>query len=289
MAKTLKEILKLITPPVFLHLVKFLRKRSITRREWEYIPGGWAYADKHAEIKGWNVQNVLDVYKEKWPQFVDMLGGTAPLGVSHESDLTTNLDIQSHNAMMSFGYALGLASHHKDRISMLDWGGGIGHYYLLAKALHPDMDIEYHCKDVPVLSGYGAQLFPQQHFYQDELCLERKYDFVLASTSIHYTQDWKTLMMQLAGATCGYLYIANLPSIQQASSFVFVQRPYQYGYNTEYLGWCLNRTEFLHTAKHSGLVLLREFIYGYQPVIFGAPEQNSYHGYLFRVHSEGKP
>lgn len=133
-----------------------------------------------------------------------------------------------------------------------------------------------------------AQLFPQQHFYPDERCFDRVYDFVLASVSIHYTEDWPALLQRLAGATSGYLYIANLPSVQQAPSFVFVQRPYQYGYNTEYLAWCLNRTEFLHTAERAGLHLLREFVYGHQPFIHGASEQNSYRGYLFRAHAEEK-
>jgi putative methyltransferase (TIGR04325 family) len=281
---TLKDTIKLITPPVFIYFAKWLRTRHKSEIEWEYIPEGWAYADKHREVKGWNVQNILDVYKIKWPQFVSMVQGTEPLGVAHESDLTTNADINSHNAMMAFGYVLSLAAHKKDHLSLLDWGGGIGHYYLLAQALLPNVEIEYHCKDIRILSEYGARLFPQQHFYHDERCLDTVYDFVLASTSIHYTEDWQILIRRLAGATSSYLYIANLPSIRQSPSFVFVQRAYQYGYNTEYLGWCLNRTEFLHAAERAGLVLLREFIYGYQPVIRGAPEQNSYNGYLFRVH-----
>lgn len=154
---------------------------------------------------------------------------------------------------------------------------------MLAQALLPGVEIEYHCKDVPLLCDYGAQLFPQQHFYADERCLERSYDFVIASTSMHYTEGWQTLLRRLAGATASYLYIANLPTVQQAPSFVFVQRPYQYGYDTEYLAWCLNRTEFLHTAEQAGVQLLREFVYGHQPVIWGAPEQNTYRGYLLQA------
>lgn len=283
----LKEKIKLITPPVIIHAAKWLWSGRKHRIEWEYISEGWAYAETHPEVKGWNVLDVLETYKKKWPKFVDMVQGTGPLGLTHESDLTTNENINSHNEMIVFAYVLALAAGHKDRISMLDWGGGIGHYYLLAQAFLPGVEIEYHCKDVPVLSEYGAQLFPQQHFYPDERCLERTYDFVLASTSLHYTEDWQILVQHLAGATSGYLYIANLPTVQEAASFVFVQRPYQCGYNTEYLGWCLNQTEFLQTAKRAGLELVREFVYGYRPFICGAPEQNTYRGYLFRVHSKG--
>ncbi len=153
---------------------------------------------------------MLETYKKKWPQFVAMVQGTGPLGMAHESALTTNADLNSHNTMMAFGYALALAARHKDRLSFLDWGGGIGHYYLLAQALLPDVEIEYHCKDVPVLCEYGAQLFPQQHFYQDARCLDHVYDFVLASTSMHYTENWQILLRRLAGATRDYLYIARI-------------------------------------------------------------------------------
>jgi len=268
-------------PPIIFNIFRWLCNKGKSYVEWEYIPQGWAYTKKHPEIKGWNVLDILDTYKKKWPKFVAMIQGTGPLGIAHESNLTTNENINSHNEMMAFAYVFALAARHKDRISILDWGGGIGHYYLLAKALLPGVEIEYHCKDVPVLSKHGAQLFPQQHFYLDERCFDRTYDIVLVSTSLHYTEDWQILLQRLASATREYLYIANLPSVREVASFVFIQRTYHYGYNTEYLGWCLNETEFLRTAERAGLKLMREFIYGHRPYIHGAPEQNIYRGYLF--------
>ena len=295
MKTMIKGILRDLTPPILWRTLREIRTALVSRgqseskiREWEYIPEGWAYVQTHPEVKGWNVQQVLEAYKQKWPKFVKMVRGTGPLGIAHESTLITNEDLSSHNIIMAFAYVLSLAAHHKDTLSMLDWGGGIGHYYLLAQALLPNVRIEYHCKDVPLLAEYGAQLFPDQHFYTDDSCLERTYDFVMASTSLHYSENWKGALTSLARITEGYLYIAQLPVIQQSSSFVFIQRPYQYGYNTEYLGWCLNQAEFLQTAEEIGLHLVREFVYGYQPFIHGAPEQNTYRGYLFRPQPEEK-
>ena len=283
---TLKETVRLVTPPLFIQAIERLRVRR-ERVEWEHVPEGWAYARTHPEIRGWNVQDVLEAYKAKWLQFEEMVEGSGPLGVAHESSLVTNQDVFAHNAMMSFGYVLALAARDSKRVSMLDWGGGIGHYFLLAEALLPEVEIEYHCKDVPVLSDYGARLFPGQHFYADDRCFARVYDLVMASTAMHYVEDWQALLQRLAGATRNYLYIAQLPTVLEAPSFVFVQRPYKYGYNTEYLSWCLNRAEFLGVAERSGLHLLREFVYGHQPFIHGAPEQNAYRGYLFRAGSQG--
>jgi putative methyltransferase (TIGR04325 family) len=177
-------------------------------------------------------------------------------------------------------------------MSMLDWGGGIGHYYILAKALLPDVEIDYHCKDVPVLADYGAQLLPGQHFCADESCLERTYDFVMASGSMHFTEDWPSLLAGLAKATDGYLYVTRQPTVLEVASFVFIQRPYAYGYNTEYLGWCLNRAEFVGQAEKQGLSLVREFVLAERPPIADAPEQCQYRGFLFRSpeqNSGGRP
>lgn len=251
-------------------------------KEWEYIPEGWAYAKTHREIRGWNVPDIVEVYKRKWPRFVSLTAGSGPLGIAHESDLKTDIDINGHNTIMSFAYSVSLAAHKLDLLTMLDWGGGIGHYYLLAQAVLPEVKIEYHCKDMPLLSQYGAKLFPDQHFYTDESCLEHTYDFVMASTSLHYTEDWQRILSGLSKTTKRYLYIAHLPIVLKTSSFVFVQRPYSYGYNTEYLGWCLNRGHFLRFTEVSGLKLIREFIYAYKPKIYKAPEQNQYRGFLFK-------
>jgi putative methyltransferase (TIGR04325 family) len=279
-----KEFIKLITPPLLVKLLQRLRDgaRTASGVEWEYIPEGWKYAETHPAVKGWNVQDILETYKRKWPKFVNVARGTAPLGIAHESELASQTDMISHNTIMSFAYVVALAAHRAEKLSMLDWGGGMGHYCVLTQSLLPGVEIDYHCKDVPMLAEYGAQLLPDQHFYTDEACLGQKYDLVMASTSLHYTQDWQRLLAGLAAAARRYLYIANLPVVVDASSFVFVQRPYAYGYNTEYLAWCLNSKQFMDCAESLGLGLVREFIYGHRPLIHNAPEQNEYRGYLFR-------
>ncbi len=182
---------------------------------------------------------------------------------------------------MTFGYVAALAARGLDTLSLLDWGGGIGHYYVLARALLPGVGIDYHCKDVPLFTEYGRQLFPDQHFYADESCLAQHYDLVVASTSLHYAENWRDPFGKLAQATMSYLYVAQLPTVQRAKSFVFIQRPYAYGYNTEYISWCLNRDEFLAQAAAAGLRLQREFVYGHVPMIRQAPEPGEYRGYLF--------
>ncbi len=280
-----KELVKLFVPPLFIKLCRRVRFGAREKKpfiEWEYIPEGWEYGRMSTEVKGWNVESVLDVYKRKWPKFSAMTRGTGPLGIAHESPLTGSEDIDSHNTIMSFAYVLARAAHRLDALSMLDWGGGIGHYHLLAQALLPDVRIEYHCKDLPLLAEYGAKLFPDQDFCADDSCLERTYDLVMASSSMHYTEDWQELLARLARSARRYLYVTRLPTVLRVPSFVFIQRPYACGYNTEYLGWCLNRAELLSEAEKSGLTPVREFVIAERPFIVKAPEQCQYRGFLFR-------
>jgi putative methyltransferase (TIGR04325 family) len=278
-----KKIIKLLMPPLLFSLAnRVLLGTGYKFIEWEYVPEGWKKELNDEKIKGWNVQDILESYKAKWPIFIESLEETKPFCFSHESASSFKTDLAFHNITMSFAYALALSSRCKKSISMLDWGGGIGYYYLISKSLIPDLEIDYHCKDVSVIVEHGRKLLPETHFYTDDSCLTRKYEFVLASASLHYSQDWAKTLRGLASSTKDYIFINNLPIVLSSSSFVFVQRPYRYGYNTEYLGWCLNREEFLKNASMAGLTLVREFIDGYYLQIHNAPEKTEYRGYLFR-------
>jgi putative methyltransferase (TIGR04325 family) len=228
-------------------------KHANTPPEWEYLPKGWAYAQRHPDNQAWNDPSILEVYRRKWPVFERLVAGSGPLGIAHESDLTTDSDLLSHNLVLTFGYVLGLAAQGRSAVSMLDWGGGIGHYCLLARALLPGVALEYHCKDMPLLASAGMELLPEGHFYSDESCLNRYYDLVMASTSLHYSQAWQATLAGLSGATGRYLYLASTPIVLDAPSFVFVQRPRSFGYRTEYLAWCLNRQDLLAGVEGLGL------------------------------------
>ena len=279
----LQALLRPFVPPIAAELVNGWRRRFGARGkpEWEYVPDGWLAAQRDVAIKGWNVAAVLDAYKAKWPMFVKSLEGGQPFGISPEAIDLSTFDLAAHNTMMSYGYALALAARNTQRLTMLDWGGGIGHYYLISRALIPGLTIDYTCKDLPLLATYGQSLFPDARFCTDDTCLDRRYDFVLASSSLQYSPEWQTTLRNLA-AVSEYLFVTLLPTVTTSPSYVFVQRPYRYGYDTEYLGWCLNRSDVLHCALDAGVELVREFIIGARPPIHRAPAPCEYRGFLFR-------
>lgn len=277
---SLRQFAKSWTPPALLELVRRVRAPK-GPPDWEYCPEGWRTSAP--EIKGWNEPSIAEAQERTWAEFTRLASGAGPLGINHTDLIPNPWSYVAHNAVMSFAYALALAADGKDSVSLLDWGGGLGHYGVLAQSLLPHKRIAYFCKEVPVLCEAGSRALPSGTFLSDwEACRARPYDLVLASGSLHYSVDWSEALGGLARVSDAYLLVTRLPIVQEAPSFVVVQRPYGCGYQTEYLGWCLNRSEFLAGAHAQGLELLRELLVDERPAVHAAPEQPEYRGYLFR-------
>jgi putative methyltransferase (TIGR04325 family) len=242
--------------------------------EWEYVPEGW-----EREAKGWAVDSVARGYRDKWPDYVAAIEAPNPLGVHHETAHVTVGDPGAHNMLVTFAYVVALAARGRERLSVLDWGGGLGHYHVLARSAVPGLEFEYHVKETSATAAAGAKVSPAVVFHDDDLCLDRRYDLVVASSSLQYAPDWQTLLGRLADATEQHLYVARVPVALEAGSFVVIQRPYVHGYDTEYLGWVLNRGELLAAA---GLPLAREFLLDARFSAEGAPENPVEHrSFLF--------
>jgi putative methyltransferase (TIGR04325 family) len=280
----IKRIVKLLCPPILIEIGRRLRRQTPPPEhlaEWEYAPEGWQRQESDSKIKGWNVQDVLDTHLRKWPDFVEAVQGTSPLGVAHEANTIANQDYYAHNIMMVYAYVLATAARQKEELSVLDWGGGLAHYYLISKATVPGVTLDYHCVEVPLLAQAGQKLLAEVKFHDTEDYFDRTYDLVFASGSLQYNVDWKTALCKLAQSAREYLFITRTPIVQNAESFVSIQRAYQYGYNTEYLGWNFNQGALIETVQQQGFTLIREFLTEPALRIKNAPEQSQNRGYLF--------
>jgi putative methyltransferase (TIGR04325 family) len=219
--------------------------------EWEYIPEGWS-----RPTRGWSAEAVAEAYARKWPDYVAAIQPPKPLGVHHETAEVLTGDAGAHNMLITFAYVLSVAASDHGPTSVLDWGGGFGHYSALARSVRPSLTLEWHVKETPAVCARGREINPQVIYHEDESCLNRRYDLVIASSSLQYAEDWRGLLERLAGAAEPWLYVARVPIALRAPSFVVIQRPYAHGYDTEYLGWVLNRDELLAAAPP----LTREFL-----------------------------
>ena len=254
--------------------------------EWEYVPEGFARA-----AGGWDGGTVGEAYAEKWSDWVDAIRAPAPLGVYHESISGSPLpreDLSAHNMLLTFAYVVARAAYGRKRLSVLDWGGGLGHYAPLARSVMPEVELEWHCREVPSVAHAGAEVVPDVTFHDDDSCLDRRYDLVVASGSLQYEEDWQGLLRRFARATRAFLLVTRLPIAFRAPSFVILQRAHPYGYATEYSGWVVSRPELLQTASAAGLELERELLLEASLSGLGAPEEPILHrGFLFRAVAEG--
>jgi putative methyltransferase (TIGR04325 family) len=245
--------------------------------ELRYAPEGWRV------IKGWDDQNIAAAQQRHWPTLVRNLQGPGPLGVAHFPWHTSREDRADHNVMMSYGYVLTLAARNKEVISILDWGGGAGHYYLYSKALLPDVVLQYHCYDVPTLCSVGRTVLPDIHLTDnaDEFA-GRQFDLVVSSSAVHYFEDWRAEVRKLAAMTHEFLYISRVPIVTHSASFVVSHKIYHDGYE-EFQSWCINQQELLGCIEQCGLRLIREFVYYRKSIVRGASEQVDCRGFLFKA------
>jgi putative methyltransferase (TIGR04325 family) len=248
--------------------------------EWEMVPDNDQIWNAHA---GWSHQSIVQTQLSKWPQFLRSVAGPQPLGQSHEAPAGQPADFAAHNTIMSFGYALGLVAAGRTRVSILDWGGGLGHYYVYARRLFPQLELDFTIKDLPAFCVVGASSLPEVAFISDEQqALSQSYDLVFASSSVHYTRDPYGLMERLCACAREWLMLTRMPFVERSDDFVVVQRPHRYGYLTEYPGWFMNRQRFLDFIRNQGFSLERQFLVAEQPNVPNAPEQAHYYGFLFR-------
>ncbi len=276
-----KAILRYCLPPVLLEAGQAVLDR-LRPAPMEYLPGGWPDA-----VRGWNIESIAAVQRERWSANVAALQGAAPLGVSPEAAARSSrhLDVWEligHNNLLSFACVLGLAAQGRQQLSLLDWGGGVGYYYVLSRALLPGLALDYHCQDVPLLCAIGRQNLPEATFWDEpDACFSRTYDLVFAGSSLWCVRDWRAMLCKLAAASRRYVFLNRMIFVQQAPTFAILQRPKAHAYDTEYPFWVFNRSEFLAASADCGLTLVREFIISQGPRLHQAPEQGTFRGFLF--------
>lgn len=259
--------------------------RWMPRREHdlEFVPEGWSRALRDTRIKGWDVAAVPAAQAARLQCWQEAAQGPRPLGSSTATGDLTN-DLERHNTLVSFAYTAALAAQGQNTLRLLDWGGGLGQYSWLTEGVLPGIVLEYHCQDVAHQIATGRQYLPRATFYApDETAPAHYFDLVLASGALQYVQDWQAALAALQAKSRRYLLVTRLPVTLRGESHVVLQRAYRHGYNTEFLGWRLQRDEFLRVAAEQGLVLVREFLIGEAEWARGAPQPAEARGYLFRI------
>ena len=267
-AMAFKRLVKPIVPPALWSIGSELRQRWVRSTDrLAYTRLGW---DTPLPPGGGN--------EAFWSRFVERERAWCEALVARvraEHPVLTSDD--ANLGYLAFGYVLALTARHKDKITILDYGGNLGEYYWISKALVPGVELEFHCKELPVIAAAGRLVSPDVIWHMDDECLDGSYDLVMFSASLPYLRDWKTVLRRAAQATRQYLFLGDIPSVRNVATYVVTQRS---GGVTN-LGYLFNRSEITDTVQGTGLRLLREFTMGPHVPVANAPEQPMYAGWLF--------
>jgi putative methyltransferase (TIGR04325 family) len=268
----LKRFLRLLLPGFVPELVERMRPA-----ERLYHGPGWPLQVQSC----WNDESSEEVMRRNWPTVLARIEGVEPLSMlPYRSDQP---DLPAHNMLMTFLYVLARAAHRKDDLSVLDWGGALGHFALVARRMLPDIELEYVVKEQAVNCRLAAELNPSVTFVDsDDECFSRTYDVVVSNGALHYVEHWKPLVGRLAAASRSWLLLNAVPIVHRVPSFVVVQRLRSAGFRGEFYSNAINRDEFLDAAARQGMVLVRELM-AWGPVSYkGAPEDPVGAGFLFK-------
>lgn len=280
-----KKIAKQLLPPFAVGWLREIARRSSFRKRFlEVVPEGWPANPSLSKSEGWNSAGIVAEVERNWQTFLGNLGHPLPLGCLFEDRNGQSCQARSfphnlHLAFAHYAYVLALAARKKNALSVLDWGGSLGHYFRIAKAVLPDVALNYHCQEVPLFAEAGKRLNPEVHWHIGPSGLNDDYDLVMNISALQYSQDWAGILRRLARAVKagGFLFLSSLPIVERAASFVVVSREYR----CEILYQAFNKNELLQAVASPGLRLVREFMEGAHPYVPCALEQISMRGWLF--------
>lgn len=268
------NVSRLLVPPILFRIAWHLRAP-----EWEYVADHWPKDDRRST--GWDDSSVVQVMRENWAAYQQAVDSTEPLAFWPWSAGTSN--IHAHNVLMTWGYVLARAAHGKARLSVLDWGGALGNYAAAGKVLLREASLDFTVKERPALCEVGRELLPDVRFTSsDDDCFSRRYDLVMASNALQYTEDWQSMTRRLADAAQSWLFVTILPVVRKSRSFVVVQRPQRHGLKADYISWVLNYEEFLGHIRSLDFTLEREFLTGDSIRYRNGPGLSESLGLLFR-------
>jgi putative methyltransferase (TIGR04325 family) len=265
----MKRILRSLLPPLVWNFGKAGKRRLLSSVDYlAYAPAGWNTplpdgGDRHA---CWTA--LLDRERAAYHRCVARVQSGSPLLEAEGDDVKYSV----------FGYVLALTARGQQRVSVLDYGGGLGEYYWLATALVPGIDLEYHCKELPDVAAAGRGINTAVTWHADDRCLERQYDLVMFTSSVHYLPDWHDVLRRAATAAGRFLLLSDVATVRGVPGYVATSR--SAGITT--LQNQLNRDEVVAAIEGAGPRLIREIPVGPHPAIANAPEQPSRVSFLFQ-------
>ena len=263
-----KRVVKSILPPVLWDIGKDVKRRLLSSVDhFAFAPDGWATRLPNGATS-----------EDYWNKFIARERTICEALISRVQACDPVSVLTGDIKEVLFGYVLALVARDKQKVTVLDYGGNLGDYYWLGRALVPAIELDYHCKELPLVAETGRQITPAVTWHTSDACLDQAYDLVMFSSSLHCLPNWQPVLRRASRSTRVYLLLSDIPTVRSVPAFVVTQR----SGSMTHLQHQMNRSEIVDTVEGAGLRLIREFEMGPHPPVANAPEQSTCVGWLFQ-------
>jgi len=148
----------------------------------------------------------------------------------------------------------------KDKLKILDFGGGLGNTYLLmSSGCVQQTEFEFCIVESQEICRKAKELFKNDkniHFY-DKLPKDiKKFDIIHLGSSIQYIEDWKGLLAEFSKYNSGYILLADVPA-GNIPTYATVQNYYE----AKIPYWFFNINDIINAMSAVGYGLVFKSIF----------------------------
>jgi putative methyltransferase (TIGR04325 family) len=181
----------------------------------------------------------------------DAIGAAIALYFKNETAGTGNADVL-------LGQIIAHVAQGRRRISVLDWRGGVGQNYFVAKASAADIELDWHVFEARAYCDYGKALDSPVQFHEAPAAVERqRYDLVFVRGTLGFDPDWRSTLAELFGAAERALFLAPV-FVHERSTFVAANHPPEWRSGAGIDTWIFGETDFQAAATDAGLTAVGE-------------------------------
>jgi putative methyltransferase (TIGR04325 family) len=266
---SLKELLKALVPArAWDALRKTWILASPERDSFRVAPDGWSTTISAAE---WDDARWLEYLGRDAAELQDLIECV------RRGERICAPNAEGQGFYDAFATSLRLALGTQSSIGVLDYGGNLGDYYWLARSLHPAVAFDFHVKELPAVVSHGRSLSNEITWHTTDDVLRSSFDMVMSVSVLEYLRDWRSVVSRMAQAARSHLFLSVIPNVPD-DGYVAVQR--ERGREMHYE--VIDRTDLLAIVRANGFDLEREFNLAQHPPIYGARQQPTLDGWLFR-------
>ena len=239
------KIARMITPPLFVDLYRFIFGFRGDYKNWEDA------------VKG-SVGYDSDIILSKiFDSSLKVINGKA----AYERDSVTFQRIQYSYPLLAG--LLWVASYKNNRLNIVDYGGSLGSSYRQNEAFLKHLqEFRWNIVEQKNFVLCGKEHFENEHlkFYYDlkTCCLENQPDAILFSGVIQYLEKPYALLEEVLSFKFDFLIFDRTTFIESGEDRLTIQKAEPTIYKASYPAWFFNREKFLAFLSQD-YVLMAEF------------------------------